>query len=84
MPLHCHPCSWDATIGGTRFVQWALGYPHEQRQWRGGGEGWLPRLLYDTQTHQLASPKSCYWSDHYATFVRDPANVIPAPWVNSS
>lgn len=75
--------SWDATIDGVRFIQWPLGYPHEQQRRRGGGKGWQPFVLFDASTGQLSPATNCYWSSHYATVSRDPSNVTPAPWVST-
>eukprot|EP00887_Chlorella_sp_A99_P003452 scaffold7.g3452.t1 len=79
---HTH-FSWDATIDGTRYVQWPLGYPHEQRRRHGGGAGWRPVLLYDVAARQEAPCHDCYWSSHYSAFGRDPSNITPAPWANA-
>ncbi|KAL4446687.1 hypothetical protein ABPG77_007931 [Micractinium sp. CCAP 211/92] len=76
---HTH-FSWDAQVEGIRYVQWPLGYPHEHRRRRGGGAGWEPLPLYDTDAG-LAAPRDCYWSSYYAMNRRNPNNVSPAPWV---
>lgn len=79
---HTH-FSWDAELGGVRYVQAPLGYPAEQRR-RGrpsAGGDWRPALLWDGHRGELASPRACYWSSHYAVTARRPHDLTPAPWV---
>ncbi|PSC76652.1 Metallo-dependent [Micractinium conductrix] len=75
---HTH-FSWDAQVDGIRYVQWPLGYPHEHRRRRGGGAGWEPLPLFDTDKG-LAAHRDCYWSSYYVSNRRNPLNVQPAPW----
>ncbi|KAK9811554.1 hypothetical protein WJX72_005803 [[Myrmecia] bisecta] len=76
---HTH-FSWDASIGGVRYIQWPLAYPQERRRRQNGGQGWLPLLVYDTETG-LTEEKRTYWASLYKANGRNPENVQPAPWV---
>ena len=69
-------------IGGVRYVQWPLGYPHESRRRRSiaGGGGWEPCLLWDSQEGASAQRRT-YWSDFYRDNERRPDITEPAPWV---
>ncbi|EFN56980.1 hypothetical protein CHLNCDRAFT_21755 [Chlorella variabilis] len=89
---HTH-FSWDAEVEGVRYVQWPLGYPQEHARRRGGGAGWLPLPLFDSDAVRpgvgdgrsgLAPPQACYWSDLYSTYPRNPANITAAPWVTTT
>ncbi|GAB4813272.1 hypothetical protein N2152v2_000318 [Parachlorella kessleri] len=80
---HTH-FTWDAVLDGVRYVQWPLGYPHEQGRRRDGGAGWLPIEIYNTaEGGGLTPQRSCYWSNYYASVSRDPAVTQLAPWVNT-
>jgi len=81
---HTH-FSQDTVIDGTRYIQWPLGYPAEQKKRRGGGEGWGPMLLYDAALGGgMSEERDCYWSRFYRVNKREPAVTQPAPWANTS
>lgn len=81
---HTH-FSQDTVIHGTRYIQWPLGYPAEQRKRRGEGEGWGPLLLYDAAFGGgMSEERDCYWSRFYKVNKREPGVTQPAPWANTS
>lgn len=71
----------DQTREGTRFIQWPLGYPRDQRRRRDGGAGWEPLVVWDTDEGGATEQRRAYWSDYYRENKRMPHIVTPAPWV---
>ena len=71
----------DQTINNTRFVQWPLGYPRDQKMRRDGGAGWEPLAVWDTEAGGATAERRAYWSDYYRNNKRAPHIVNPAPWV---
>jgi len=62
---HTH-FEWDATICGTRYVQWPMGYPREQR----GGSMRQPMMLYDTAAGSHGPSMHSPWSAIYGGISR--------------
>eukprot|EP00658_Telonema_sp_P-2_P014365 TRINITY_DN15466_c0_g1_i2.p1 TRINITY_DN15466_c0_g1~~TRINITY_DN15466_c0_g1_i2.p1 ORF type:complete len:277 (+),score=33.27 TRINITY_DN15466_c0_g1_i2:393-1223(+) len=81
---HTH-FGWDQTIGKTRFVQAALGYPSEWVQrpasMKVGELPESPMLIWDSETG-FAPESQGRWSDYYLQHERTPevTNAL-APWV---
>jgi hypothetical protein len=74
----------DQVIEGVRYVQWPLGYPHEQRRRSSlaGLTEWRPIELWDTAVGAAGRQRNSYWSDFYRKNERRPEVVTPAPWVS--
>jgi hypothetical protein len=91
---HTH-FGWDATVDGVRYVQAALGYPHERKQrmpslYVGHNENrecespfTTPLLVFDGHTQALVPPLWSSWPQKYLQHPRDPENVELAPWVRN-
>ena len=90
---HTH-FGWDATHGGTRYVQAPLSYPAERRGRLGSvatgetfphGEPPTPLMLYDGDSAAFPPTYDAGWSNFYRRYPRRPdlAHIL-APYVASN
>ena len=71
----------DQTIGGVRYVQWALGTPREQTGQTRVVFGLM--RLYDGTAGGETPQHWTHWTAHYQTYERDLERTEPAPYLTS-
>eukprot|EP00913_Durusdinium_trenchii_P026339 g24715.t1 len=75
---HTH-FGWDTVLDGVRYVQAALGYPHEREmRWlsmANGDFGAAPLLLWSSSSG-FSKRSRCRWSAYYEHYGRKPEKVL--------